>query len=96
MADVRVDCINKTNRTSAHERIHSLGGPQPSGGGRWKMSQQDVIRAIDAREHTFYVERPAGHRVDLIVAVSPLGNRYVKTIADGEQPDNLLALRECA
>ena len=95
MADIRVDCVNKTDRQSAHERIHSLGGPQPSGNGRWKMSQEDVIRSIDTREHRFFVERPAGHKVWLIVSVSALGNKYVKTTADGEQPDNLLALPEC-
>lgn len=96
MAIVRVDCINKTNRSSAHERIHSLGGPQPHGSGRWKMSQQDVIKAIESRLHSFYVERPPGHRVSLSVAVSAQGNKYVKTTADGEQPDNLLSLPECA
>ena len=31
----------------------------------------------------------------MIVAISQRGNKYLKTQADGEQPDNLLALPEC-
>jgi hypothetical protein len=31
----------------------------------------------------------------VIVAVSRLGHKYLKTEADGEQPDNLLSLPEC-
>ncbi len=47
----------------------------------------------------FYVERPAGHRIDVIVALSSDGskslNKYLKTIADREQPDKLLSLPTC-
>jgi hypothetical protein len=31
----------------------------------------------------------------VVVAVSRYGNKYIKTTADGEQPDNLLSLPEC-
>lgn len=93
--DLRVDCINKTDRQSAYERIEALGGPHPNGG-RWKGTQQEVIRSIEMGADSFYVERPLGHRVRLIVAVSAYGHQYVKTEADGEQPDNLLALPECS
>ena len=40
------------------------------------------------------LERPAGHRVWVIVALHE-GRRYIKTEADGEIPNNLLALPEC-
>jgi hypothetical protein len=95
MAQLRVDCINKTDRRSAHERIHALGGPHPNGG-RWKESQAGVIRAIENGTDSFYVERPPSHRVMLVVAISQWGNNYVKTETDGEQPDNLLSLPECS
>ncbi|HFR4624887.1 DUF3892 domain-containing protein [Klebsiella pneumoniae] len=32
----------------------------------------------------------------MIVAVSASGNKYLKTQNDGEQPNNLLSLPECA
>jgi len=89
----RVDCINKTNRYSAHERIHRLGGTRDDNGQRWSCTQSECIDYIE-RGVQFYVERPAGHRVYLIVAIHN-GNKYVKTTSDGEQPDNLLSLPEC-
>ena len=30
-----------------------------------------------------------------VVAVSRFGNKYIKTEADGDQPNNLLSLPEC-
>jgi hypothetical protein len=41
------------------------------------------------------VERPAGDRVSVIVATSRFGNKYLKTTADGDQPNNLLSLPTC-
>lgn len=94
MADrIRVGCINKTDRTSPHERIASIGG-RNADGSAWKLAEAAAIQAIEAGKWAFYVERPAGHAVDVIVAVR-LGKTYLKTTADGEQPDNLLALPEC-
>ena len=90
---VRVGCINKTNRSSAHERIQNIGGVNADGT-RWKMSERNAIADIKNGTYSFYVERPAGHRVNVIVATR-LGVEYLKTTADGEQPDNLLALPEC-
>ena len=90
----RVDCINKTDRQSAWERIHKLGGTVDGEGRRWSCSQEDCVSFIE-RGYTFYVERPVGHRVDLVVATSAHGHEYVKTRNDGEQPDNLLSLPEC-
>jgi len=42
----------------------------------------------------FYVTG-AGRTVEVIVATSPYGNKYIKTEADNIYPDNLLALPEC-
>jgi len=33
--------------------------------------------------------------VDVVVAKSQYGHKYLKTVADGEQPNNLLSLPEC-
>ena len=35
------------------------------------------------------------HCRDVVVAVSRFGNKYLKTVADGDQPNNLLSLYEC-
>ena len=62
------------------------GGSSPS---------QDAIAGIESGKYDFYVERPAGDSVGVVVAVSAAGNKYVKTQADGDQPNNLLSLPEC-
>lgn len=90
----RVECINKTDRYSPHERIRNIGG-QNADGTRWNITQPRAIEGIEAGKWSFYVERLAGDRVDVVVARSAAGNNYLKTTADGDQPNNLLSLPEC-
>lgn len=90
---VRVECINKTPRDDPHDRIRNIGGANPNGN-RWKLTEAEAIAGIESGKWSFYVERPQGDRVDVIVA-SRLGVKYLKTTADGDQPNNLLSLPEC-
>jgi len=90
---VEIKCINKTDRHDPHERIKNVGGVN-SDGGRWKMTQPEAIAAIEAGKYAFFVN-VRGDKVDVIVATSRYGNKYIKTVADGDQPNNLLSLPEC-
>jgi hypothetical protein len=90
---IQIMCINKTDRYNAHERIRSVGGINHDRT-RWKLSQEDAIRGIENGQYSFYVA-VGGHVVNVIVAVSRYGNKYLKTDNDGDQPDNLLSLPEC-
>ena len=87
-----IKCINKTDRYNTHERIRNIGGPNADGT-RWKVTQPEAITGIESGKWAFYVSR-AGHTVDVIVATHN-GNKYIKTVADGVQPDNLLEMPEC-
>ena len=89
---VRIRCINKTDRRSAHERIKNVGGVN-SDGTRWKLSVKKTIRDLESREWEYYVEE-SGVTVEVIVATDGR-NKYIKTTVDGIQPDNLLSLPEC-
>lgn len=89
---LRIRCINKTDRMNPHERIKNVGG-QNADGSRWKRSVDQTVREIESREWEFFVTE-GGRTVDVIVATHN-GNKYIKTTADGIQPDNLLSLPEC-
>jgi hypothetical protein len=84
-----IKCVNKSDRYNPHERITAIGGVNPNGT-NWKLSQEQAVRDIEAGKYQFFVK--AGGR---IVAVSRYGNKYLKTVSDGDYPNNLLSLYEC-
>lgn len=90
----QVLCVNKGDRTNPHERITHIGGKNADGT-RWRLTQQEAIQGIENGKWTFYVQRSGSNTVDVIVATSRYGHKYLKTTADGEQPNNLLSLPEC-
>lgn len=90
---IEILCINKAERMNPHERITHIGGKNPNGT-RWQLTQEDAISGIESKRWAFYVNK-AGKSVDVIVSVSASRNKYIKTVADGIQPDNLLSLVEC-
>jgi hypothetical protein len=90
---LEIKCIKKTNRSDPHDRIHAIGG-QNSDGTPWQLTQQQAIEGIEGHKWAFYVQ-VNGHLVNVIVAVSRFGHKYIKTVADGEHPNNLLSLMEC-
>ena len=92
MADLLITCINKSNRTNPYERILRVGGGTLLA--PWGKSQEEAISDIDTGRNKFYVS-VGGASVWVIVAKSVYGNKYLKTENDGEQPNNLLSLREC-
>lgn len=93
MSKHQVKCISKSDRDNPYERIKAIGGVNPSGT-NWKLTQQEAIQSIETGKYSFYVQ-VAGKPVDVIVAKSRFGNKYIKTEADGDEPNNLLSLMEC-
>jgi len=86
-------CVKKSDRFNPHERITHVGG-RNAGGASWLITQQDAIQGIENGKWQFYVIR-GYDSVDVVVATSRYGYKYLKTVADGEQPNNLLSLPEC-
>jgi|SRR6187402_2642477 len=93
----QIQCINKSDRYNPWERIINVGGVGGDGK-RWRIAQQDAIIHIETREWDFFVKQRVhgvDHEVDVVVAISAWGNKYIKTKPDGDSPDNLLSLPEC-
>lgn len=90
---VQIQCINKSDRPNAHERILFIGGMNPDGA-RWKRSQEQAIQDVESGTYNYYVS-VQGKVVNVIVATSQYGYKYIKTVSDGEHPNNLLSLPEC-
>lgn len=88
----QIKCINKNPRLDPYHAITHVGG---NTGQQWKITLQEAITFIETGQWQFYVERPLGDQVNVVVAVSRAGNKYLKTTADGDTPNNLLSLPEC-
>ena len=90
--DVQITCIKKANRSDPHERIHGVGGVNQNGA-RWYLALDEAIAGIEGGKWRFWTAG-AGKSVWVIIATHK-GHKYLKTEADGIQPDNLLSLPDC-
>jgi Protein of unknown function (DUF3892) len=84
-----IRCINKDPRNDPYKSITHVGG----GPGSWKQTQAQTIAEIEAGTFQYYVDA-GGKEVDVIVAKHN-GHKYIKTRADGIEPNNLLSLDDC-
>ncbi len=87
MSDAQITCVNKLPRDNPYEGITHLGGKD------WKWTQQKIIDSIESHTNTFYT-RIHGEKSYITVIDGPNG-KYLRSHADGEWNDNLLALPEC-
>ena len=87
------------SRVSAFGRRRERPGPCGVGSerayGPVRLSQTDAIAGIESGKWKFYVARPREDSVWAIVTTSRFGDNYLKTQADGDEPNNLLSPPEC-
>jgi Protein of unknown function (DUF3892) len=96
MTEHQVTCINKPNRMSSHEHITHIGNITNPPANRWRLTREEAIRRIDAKQEAFYtVDRYSGAKVYIGVVRETGRNPFLRTYADGKWNDNLLALDEC-
>jgi hypothetical protein len=88
MASYQVTC-HVPDGLDKDQRIDAIGG---SGFGKHLID--DAISNIENRVHSYWT-LVAGAHADVIVAKRPSGRKYLKTTADGIEPNNLLALPHC-
>jgi hypothetical protein len=90
----QVTCIIPDG-ADADQRIDAIGGA--SGGpnnGRWKLPINEAIAGIEDGRWRFWTVAD-GRNVWVVVAQRPNGRKYLKTEADGYEPNNLLSLPQC-
>ncbi|MFZ2031910.1 MAG: DUF3892 domain-containing protein [Vitreimonas sp.] len=87
MASLQITCITPDGR-DADQRIDAVGGS-----GFYHLID-DAIRFIENRTHSYWT-MVNGRATDVVVATRHNGRKYLKTVADGYEPNNLLALRGC-
>ena len=92
---LHIRSVVKTDRANAYERISAICGLKPDGS-HWTLTHEQAISQIEDGTCAFYIERVGGRRSDVIVAVDLHGHKYLKTVVDGQQPDQLLHLPVCA
>ena len=89
MARYLVNCINKRgDHYDPHERIEYIGEQ-----GKWRISESAAIRRIESGQDSFFTY--VGRQEAEIIVATHRGRKYLKTLADGYAPNNLLALPEC-
>jgi hypothetical protein len=87
----KVTCINtRGSHVTPHERIEYIGNQSE----QWRMPEDEAIRDIQNFTRTFYT-LVNGREAEIIVA-DHKGRKYLKTISDGYEPNNLLSLPECS
>jgi hypothetical protein len=88
---VQIQCVTKRDRQNPHERIEAVGGVHDSK--PWYLPEAQAIAGIKNGTYSFYTS-VNGRTVDVVVAVHE-GREYLKTVADGYAPNNLLSLSAC-
>lgn len=88
-----IRCISRTDLVNHDRRIRAVGGVNPDGA-HWKISVAEAVAAIEAGQWQFYI-RDGGRELDIVVAVSKYGSKYLKSAVDSLQPERLLTLPEC-
>lgn len=88
MSDYQVTC-HKPDNSDADLRIQGLGGAFGYKG------IDTLIREIEGRINSYWTTTADRKTVRVIVAKRNNGRKYLKTEADGVEPNNLLALPKC-
>ncbi len=90
---LRITCIKKAPRNDPHHHITHIGGSNANGT-PWGLSETEAIIGIKNGTYSFYVS-VNNVTANVVIAISPYGHEYLKTVADGYPPNNLLSLPEC-
>ncbi|MFL0239372.1 DUF3892 domain-containing protein [Mycobacterium sp. SMC-17] len=87
---IRVTAIHLSGATT-HEHIERLRWCQPPTANTVESSRAEIISWIETQGGTAYVHE-SGRQIQVGVVTPKVGQKYLRTFADGVWTDNLLAL----
>ena len=90
---LRIHHIVTTDRPGPH-CVGAICGINPDGT-HWTLTRDQAVSQIEGRVSAFYIEKPGGKRFDVIVAMDPGAKKYLKTIPDRDNSNELLFLPNC-
>lgn len=91
MLRLRISCVEKDDHDNVHEQIKLIGGRYA--GIPWRLCTANAIKLIERGRYSFYVS-DGDRETDVVIAIKN-GRKYLRTLTDGEFPEELLALPEC-
>ena len=93
---VKITCINKDggDHYDPHEAITHLGWLNENSGKSGKATLQQMIEFLESGNKA-YVKDAWDNIAYLVICISRFGNKFVKTVADDMETNNLLELIEC-
>jgi hypothetical protein len=94
---VKITCIKKDdgNHMNPYEAITNLGWVNEETRASGNSTLEQMIEFIEKQSGRAYTKDNYNRIAYLIVKTSAYGNKYVKTVSDGVESDNLLSLPEC-
>jgi 23S rRNA A2030 N6-methylase RlmJ len=92
MSEYQVTCVTKPDRFSTHEHITHIGNIANN----WKITRESAITRIESKQEAFYTVDSSTGRKAYVGVVREAGKTpYLRTHADSQWNDNLLAQKEC-
>ena len=89
---IQIQCIRRANHWKPRQSISHVGGGSLVN--PWTLDLDEVVQKIESGDCMFFVNVDSDP-VAVNVAVDPDGQKYIKTVADGDFPAHLLKLPEC-
>lgn len=93
--NIRITCINKDNgdHYDPNEAITHFGWINEGNNNRGKATLSEMVKYLEDGNDAYV--KSQNTTAYLVVRTSRFNNKYVKTVANGRETDNLLHLLEC-
>ena len=92
MSEHQVTCIRKAQADSSHEQVTHIGNTAE----QWLLTREEAIHRMEVGAVIYYLLDPSTGKRATVGVVRQAGKRpYLRSHADREWNDNLLALAQC-